>query len=105
MRLRCPMSQVSLHAGRVGSVDTDNPGEVSPPLLAAVAGLAERQWGVVSRGQLRGVGVSRGAIDHWLAVGRLQALHRGVYAVGHLRVRREARWLAAVLACGSGAVL
>ncbi|HEX7298089.1 MAG TPA: DUF559 domain-containing protein [Solirubrobacteraceae bacterium] len=99
------MSQASLHAAGVGSVDTDNPGEVSPPLLAAVAGLAERQWGVVSRAQLCGLGVSRGAIDHWLAVGRLHLLHRGVYAVGHLRVGREAHWLAAVLACGSGAVL
>ena len=32
-------------------------------------------------------------------------MHRGVYAVGHRRLRREAHWLAAVLACGEGAVL
>ena len=41
----------------------------------------------------------------WLASGRLVALHRGVYAVGHSRLRVEGYWLAAVLACGPGAVL
>jgi very-short-patch-repair endonuclease len=40
-----------------------------------------------------------------LAAGRLHVLHRGVYAVGHTRVCQEGRWLAAVLACGDGAVL
>jgi very-short-patch-repair endonuclease len=37
--------------------------------------------------------------------GRLHRLHRGVYAVGHTVLTREGRWLAAVLACGDGAVL
>lgn len=37
--------------------------------------------------------------------GRLLVLHRGVYAVGHDRLRDEGRWLAAVLACGPGALL
>ena len=32
-------------------------------------------------------------------------IDRGVYAVGHLGLGHEARWLAAVLACGEGAVL
>ncbi len=32
-------------------------------------------------------------------------LHRGVYAVGHRRLRREGFWLAAVLAAGPGALL
>ena len=32
-------------------------------------------------------------------------LHRGVYAVGHCRLRRDGHWLAAVLAAGPGAVL
>jgi very-short-patch-repair endonuclease len=35
----------------------------------------------------------------------LVVLHRGVYAVGHGVLRPEGRWLAAVLACGPGAVL
>jgi very-short-patch-repair endonuclease len=32
-------------------------------------------------------------------------VHRGVYAVGHAPLSRERRWMAAVLACGEGAVL
>jgi very-short-patch-repair endonuclease len=32
-------------------------------------------------------------------------LYRGVYALGHQRLTREGRWMAAVLACGPGAVL
>jgi len=60
---------------------------------------------VVSRAQLLALGVSRGATEHWLSVGRLQLLHRGVYAVGHAALRPEGHRLAAVLACGPGAVL
>jgi very-short-patch-repair endonuclease len=71
----------------------------------AVGRLADRQYGVVSRPQLDALGVSRGAIERRLASGRLLRLHRGVYAVGHRAPRREARWLAAVLAGGEGAVL
>jgi very-short-patch-repair endonuclease len=67
--------------------------------------LAERQWGVVSLAQLRALGLPRGAIKHRLAVGRLHGLYRGVYAVGHTALRAEGRRLAAVLACGQGAVL
>lgn len=37
--------------------------------------------------------------------GRLHRLYRGVFAVGHRRLSREGRWLAAVLACGPSAVL
>jgi hypothetical protein len=69
-----------------------------------VVGLAEGQWGVVSRAQLRGV-VAPAAIDAWVRLGRLHVVHRGVYAVGHRVLRTEGRWLAAVLASGEGAVL
>jgi hypothetical protein len=51
------------------------------------------------------LGFDRGAIDRRVASGRLHRLYRGVYAVGHIVLRPEARWLAAVLACGEGAVL
>jgi hypothetical protein len=37
--------------------------------------------------------------------GGLHRIHRGVYAVGHTRLTREARFLAAVKACGPGTVL
>ncbi len=71
----------------------------------AIAALADRQYGVVSREQLTALGLGRGRIDSRLAAGRLFRLHRGVYAVGHRAPRKEARWLAAVLACGDGAAL
>jgi hypothetical protein len=67
--------------------------------------LAGRQWGVVARAQVLALGFSRSWIERSLAAGRLQLLYRGVYAVGHTRLCREGRWLAAVLACGPGAVL
>ena len=70
-----------------------------------IAALAARQYGVLTRSQLVGAGLERGAIAHRLATGRLHRLHPGVYAVGHSAPRRETRWLAAVLACGPGAVL
>jgi very-short-patch-repair endonuclease len=74
-------------------------------LDGAIAELARGQYGVVSRQQLLEIGEKEKGIDHRLAVGRLHLLHHGVYAVGHRVVSREGRWLAAVLATGSGAVL
>jgi predicted transcriptional regulator of viral defense system len=71
----------------------------------AIAALAARQFGVVTRAQLVTVGLAPRSIARRLANGRLHRLHAGVYAVGHQAQRREARWLAAVLACGEGAVL
>jgi hypothetical protein len=35
----------------------------------------------------------------------LHLIYPGVYALGHAELSREARWIAAVLACGDGAVL
>lgn len=60
---------------------------------------------MVSRRQLRALGYSEKAIKHRVATGRLHPLMRGVYAVGRSEVRREGRWMAAVLVCGEGAVL
>jgi very-short-patch-repair endonuclease len=71
----------------------------------AIAELAGAQHGVASRSQLRTLGVTRNEIDRRLAIGRLHVLHRGVYAVGHRVLTVEGRWMAAVLACGSNAVL
>jgi very-short-patch-repair endonuclease len=70
-----------------------------------VGGLADRQHGVVRREQLLAAGVGRGAIVRALDAGRLRPVFRGVYAVGHIALRREGWWMAALLACGEGAAL
>ena len=64
-----------------------------------------RQYGVVTRGQLLAAGVGETGIKERVRTGRLIRLHRGVFALGHRELRREGHWLAAVLACGPGAVL
>lgn len=71
----------------------------------AVAGIAERQHGVVSRDQLRVVGLTEAAIKQAIAAGRLYPLFRSTFAVGHPRRDRHCRLLAAVLACGEGTVI
>jgi very-short-patch-repair endonuclease len=71
----------------------------------AVAALAAHQHGVVSTAQLLEIGLTRRMIQHRVARGWLHRIHHGVYAVGHTRVSREGRWMAATLACGPGAVL
>lgn len=71
----------------------------------AVAELAGRQHGVVARWQLGRMGVTPNEIEGRIARGILRRLHRGVYAVGHRSLGRDARWLAAVLAFGPAAVL
>jgi hypothetical protein len=72
----------------------------------ALADLANRQHGVVSIRQLTGpLGYSRDAVFRAVRGGRLHPLHRGVFAVGHTRLSRHGECLAAVLACGQGALL
>jgi REase_MTES_1575/Transcriptional regulator, AbiEi antitoxin/AbiEi antitoxin C-terminal domain len=71
----------------------------------AIAALAGRQHGVVSRDQLRALGLSDSAITARLESGYLQPLFRGTFAVGHRVITRRARMLAAVLACGDHSVL
>jgi very-short-patch-repair endonuclease len=51
------------------------------------------------------LGLGARAVQQRASVGRLHRVHRGVYAVGHAALRKEGRWLAAVLACGPAAVL
>jgi very-short-patch-repair endonuclease len=67
-----------------------------------IAALATRQHGVVSASQLHALGLEEGAIRARLKTGRLHAIHRGVYAVGHRALSPSGRWLAAVLAAGRG---
>jgi very-short-patch-repair endonuclease len=70
-----------------------------------VSAVARRQYGLLTREQLRGLGVGEHGIAERIRTGRLHRLHRGVYAVGHDALKPQAHWLAAVLACGPGAVL
>jgi very-short-patch-repair endonuclease len=71
----------------------------------AVAELAERQQGNVTRAQLRSLGLGADAIDRRIRSGQLLPRYCAVYAVGHLNGSRESAWMAAVLAGGDGAVL
>jgi very-short-patch-repair endonuclease len=76
-----------------------------PPRDARLAALARRQHGVVSLAQLLDLGLSLKGIAERVRTGRLHRIHRGVYAVSPAPLRVEGYWLAAVLACGPGAVL
>jgi very-short-patch-repair endonuclease len=70
----------------------------------AIAERAAQQRGVVTRDQLLDAGLTPAGIDHRLRSGRLHALYRGVYLLGHAVPPPGARELGAVLACGPGSV-
>jgi hypothetical protein len=70
-----------------------------------LAGVASRQNGIATREQLLAAGFSGSAIDRRVRSGLLITVHRGVYRVGHAAPSVAATYTAAVLACGSGAVL
>jgi very-short-patch-repair endonuclease len=67
--------------------------------------LASRSHGVVNRAQLLAAGLTDAQIKRRLRSGELLQEYRGVYRVGHRAPSVEARYLAAVWACGSGALL
>jgi hypothetical protein len=76
----------------------DPPGQV-------LAELGRRQHGVVSRAQLIALGLTPAQIDGRVRRKVLHRVHQRVYAVGHLALTRNGRFMAAVLACGEGAAL
>ncbi|HEX3243189.1 MAG TPA: DUF559 domain-containing protein [Solirubrobacterales bacterium] len=81
-------------------------GKCTPPDIdGLISELAMDQHGVVARRQLLTGGVGRRAIELRLERKRLHSVHAGVYAVGHRLLTARGRWMAAVLASGSGAVL
>jgi Protein of unknown function (DUF559)/Transcriptional regulator, AbiEi antitoxin len=71
----------------------------------AIEAMVVRQRGVLSRQQLRDLGLSDTMIARWLRTGRLHRLHRQVFAIGHTALSIEARLWAASLYAGTGAVL
>jgi very-short-patch-repair endonuclease len=60
---------------------------------------------VITRAQLLALGFTTKAVKHRVARGRLRPVYRGVYAVGRPQLSRKGQWMAAILACGSGAAL
>ena len=70
-----------------------------------MARAAALQHGVLSVDELRACGLSMDAISVRVNNGRLHPMHRRVYAVGHANPTRDGWMLAAVKACGCGAVL
>ena len=72
---------------------------------SSVWALVRSQYGAISHEQLAARDYSNHAIQHRLDTGRLHQVHRGVYAVGRPELTQKGRWMAAVQACGEGAVL
>jgi very-short-patch-repair endonuclease/phosphoribosylcarboxyaminoimidazole (NCAIR) mutase len=70
-----------------------------------LAVIASGQHGVVTRKQLLDAGLTRAELEHRQRTGVLLVEHRGVYRVGHRAPSLEARYLAAVYACGAEAAL
>jgi very-short-patch-repair endonuclease len=70
-----------------------------------LARIANASHGVVTWAELRDAGIAVGEIKQRLRTGALLREYRGVYRVGHRAPSLEAAYLAAVRACGQGAVL
>jgi hypothetical protein len=70
-----------------------------------LARVARSSHGVVTRAQLLAAGITVDEINRQLRSGALLREHRGVYRVGHRAPSVDARYLAAVLACGEWALL
>src|SRR5690242_14028407 len=68
-----------------------------------IAAIATDQDGVISFAQLRRVGLSREQIKRRVRARRYIPLWPSVYAVGHAKVGRRGRRMAATLACGDTA--
>jgi hypothetical protein len=67
--------------------------------------LASRSQGIVTRAELLAAGVTAREIERRRERGYLIDQYRGVYRVGHRAPSLEARYMAAVKACGDGAAL
>ncbi len=70
-----------------------------------VAQVAAEQWGVLSLAEFEACGMPRQLVAERALQGFFHRLYPAVYAVGHPNPPRQGRLLAAVKACGRGAVL
>jgi hypothetical protein len=85
----------------------EGPGSGSFPSDVAenVHSFAAEQGGHITREQLLVAGMSPRTIDRWISSKRLIAVHRGVYAVGHLQSNPVSAAHAALLAGGPQSAL
>jgi hypothetical protein len=67
--------------------------------------LAAHQHDLLTHEQLLAVGLSRRAIARRVARGTLHRRFHGVYSLGSAPLSQDAKWHAAVLACGEGSAL
>jgi predicted transcriptional regulator of viral defense system len=74
-------------------------------LERVIVAIAGRQHGVIALWQLVSLGLSESAVRERIAAGRLHRIHQGIYAVGRPDVMIKGMRMAAVLACGDGALL
>jgi len=75
-------------------------------LIQALSDLSLAQHGVFRLDQLEALGLTASAVRNWVAAGRLHRIHHTVYSlVPKELLKREGLYMAAVLACGEGAVL
>lgn len=70
----------------------------------AIASVAGRQEGLVTRRQLEECGLSRGQLKRWVRDSRLHSVFRTVFILGHPALGPRVRMRAATLAC-PGAVI
>jgi len=108
--VRCGISIATLRAMTLDSPDVSRVPSTPRRKNATrtetvVLDLAASQYGVVATWQLVQYDVPSVQITRWAHRGWLVRLHRGVYAVGHRSLTPDGHHLAAVLACGPGAVL
>lgn len=72
-------------------------------LFRLVAAIAAEQHGVVAREQVMAAGVGASMLKRWVAQGRLDIVHAGVYRLAGVPETWEQQVMAAVLAAGRGA--
>ena len=93
--------------GRIAGLSClgDRMGTPDRTIEETLARLAATSHGVVTRGELLRAGVTDRELKRRVTKGALIRVHRGVFRVGHAAPSLEARYLAAVKACGPGALL
>ena len=73
-------------------------------LFLAAAALASEQHEVLKLEHLCGLGLSASGVRHWVAAGHLHRKYQGVYAFGRPDLSAQGHRLAAIYACGEGAL-